>query len=81
MHPAIEARGLVKRYRVRVGGLLRTKYEVVEALRGLSFRVEYGEVYGLLGPNGAGKTTAVKIISTLLLPDAGEAFVCGYSSM
>lgn len=80
MGAAIEARGLVKRYRVRVGGLLRGRYEVVEALRGLSFTVNYGEVYGLLGPNGAGKTTAVKIISTLLLPDEGDAYVCGFSS-
>ena len=81
MHPAIEVKDLVKKYRIRVRGLLRRRYEEIEALRGLSFKVDYGEVYGLLGPNGAGKTTAVKIISTLLLPDSGEAFVCGYSSI
>ena len=51
----------------------------VKALRGLSFKVRRGEVYGLLGPNGAGKTTTVKIISTLMVPDKGEAYVSGYN--
>ncbi len=81
MATAIEAKNLIKRYRVRVKGLIRRKYDVIEALRKLSFTVRYGEVYGLLGPNGAGKTTAVKIISTLLLPDEGDAIVAGYSSI
>lgn len=81
MTTAIEAKSLVKRYRVRVRGLIRRKYDVIEALRKLSFTVRYGEVYGLLGPNGAGKTTAVKIVSTLLLPDEGDAIVAGYSSI
>jgi ABC-2 type transport system ATP-binding protein len=63
---AIEARGLVKRY----GG--------VEALRGLDLAVAAGSCFGLLGPNGAGKTTSVGILTTLLLPDAGEARLCGF---
>ncbi|MEB2836876.1 MAG: ABC transporter ATP-binding protein, partial [Desulfurococcales archaeon] len=50
-------------------------------LRGVSFRVGWGEVYGLLGPNGAGKSTTVKIIATLLEPDEGDALVAGYSSV
>ncbi len=76
---AIEARNLVKRYvtKKRIG-LLRSRIEVVEALRGVSFVVRHGEVVGLLGPNGAGKTTTVKILATLLIPDAGEARVEGF---
>jgi ABC-2 type transport system ATP-binding protein len=49
----------------------------VEALRGVSFGVAEGEVFGLLGPNGAGKTTTVEILEGLRNPDRGEARVCG----
>ena len=49
----------------------------VEALNGVSFEVPTGTVLGLLGPNGAGKTTAVRILTTLLTPDAGRAEVLG----
>jgi ABC-2 type transport system ATP-binding protein len=49
----------------------------VEALRGVSFRAPAGTVLGVLGPNGAGKTTAVRILTTLLLPDRGRAEVLG----
>ncbi len=52
-------------------------YGAVEALRGVSFAVEEGEVFGLLGPNGAGKTTAVEILEGLRTPDRGLARVCG----
>jgi len=78
---AVEARNLRKAYTVREGGLLRGRRRRVEALRGVSFRVGWGEVYGLLGPNGAGKTTTVRIIATLLEPDDGDALVAGYSSV
>ncbi len=79
MSEAVVARGLVKRFVTREGGLLwRGRKRVVEALRGVSFEVRRGEIFGLLGPNGAGKTTTIKILSTLLLPDAGEAWVNGY---
>src|SRR5688500_10885587 len=67
---AITAEGLVKVYRSRAGE--------VRALDGLDLTVAEGSVLGLLGPNGAGKTTTVRILATLLRPDAGRATVGGY---
>ena len=49
------------------------------ALDGLSFNVDRGDVYGFLGPNGAGKTTTLRILATLLRPDAGSAAILGYN--
>jgi ABC-2 type transport system ATP-binding protein len=66
MPAAIVAEGLVKTY-----GKIR-------ALDGLDLEVAEGSVLGLLGPNGAGKTTAVRLLSTLLVPDAGRALVDGH---
>ncbi|MCG2863129.1 MAG: ABC transporter ATP-binding protein [Vulcanisaeta sp.] len=82
MGVAIEAYGLRKRFisYERVGFLKRRRV-TIEALRGVSFRVGWGEVYGLLGPNGAGKTTTVKILATLLIPDGGYALVNGYDTV
>jgi ABC-2 type transport system ATP-binding protein len=64
--PAIEAEGLVKHF------------GKTTALDGLDLMVPEGIVYGLLGPNGAGKTTAVRVLATLLRPDAGQARVDGH---
>jgi oleandomycin transport system ATP-binding protein len=66
---AVEVRGLVKQF----GGPQGTK-----ALDGVDLDVREGTVLGVLGPNGAGKTTLVRILSTLLRPDAGSATVAGY---
>jgi ABC-2 type transport system ATP-binding protein len=66
---AIVAEGLVKVY--------RTRKSEVRALDGVDLTVREGSVVGLLGPNGAGKTTAVRILTTLLRPDAGRATVAG----
>ncbi len=49
----------------------------IEVLKGLSFEVEKGEIFGFLGPNGAGKTTTIKAITELIYPDAGEILICG----
>ena len=50
----------------------------VEALKGITFSIERGEIFGLLGPNGAGKSTTIKILSTMLLPTSGKVEISGY---
>src|SRR5712672_198134 len=61
---------------IRVENLVK-RYGDVEAVRGVSFSVSEGEVFGLLGPNGAGKTSTVEILEGLRTPDSGRASVCG----
>ncbi len=56
---------------------LKKSYGPVEAVRGVSFEVREGEVFGLLGPNGAGKTTTVEILEGLRTADSGRVSVCG----
>ena len=67
--PAIEVRDLKK------------SFGDVEAVRGVSFEVAPGEVFGFLGPNGAGKTTTINMLCTLARPTSGAAFVAGYDSV
>ncbi|MDX3004090.1 ATP-binding cassette domain-containing protein [Kribbella solani] len=67
---AIEARGLVKTFKGRKN--------TVKALDGIDLDVPEGSVLGLLGPNGAGKTTTVRVLTTLMKPDAGTARVLGH---
>ena len=63
---AVEIKNLVK------------DYGNIRALKGISFNIEEGEIFGLIGPNGAGKTTTLRIIATLLSPTEGEVKVFGY---
>lgn len=56
---------------------LRKKYKDVQAVDGVSFHIDRGEVFGLLGENGAGKTTTIKILSTLTEPDGGKVEIDG----
>jgi len=66
---AVIANELVKLY--------GTKKNPVQALRGISFDVQQGELFGIIGPDGAGKTSLFRILTTLLLPDGGNASVDG----
>src|SRR5918993_2552263 len=56
---------------------LRKSYDGLEAVRGISFEIRSGEVFGILGPNGAGKTTTVEILEGYRRPDAGKVTVLG----
>jgi ABC-2 type transport system ATP-binding protein len=73
---AIEAVELRRTYTTHTG-TLRRKTKEIEAVRGVSFSIEPGELFGLLGPNGAGKTTTIKMLITLLIPTAGSGRVLG----
>src|SRR5258708_36620740 len=66
--PAIEVESLVK------------TYGEVEAVRGVSFTVAPGEVFGFLGPNGAGKSTTINMLCTLAQPTSGTARVSGFDT-
>jgi len=63
---------------VRTEGLVK-RYNGTLALAGIDLEIETGEIFGLVGPNGAGKSTTLRILSTLLLPTAGDAEVAGES--
>lgn len=67
---AVTAKNIVKHY--------GTKKEKIEALSGISFEVNKGELFGIIGPDGAGKTSLFRILTTLLLADEGDAAVDGF---
>jgi len=71
----IQVTNLHKAFTVK-DGKTKTKKRI-EAVRGISFQVNPGEIYGLLGPNGAGKSTTLRMIATLMQPDQGTIEVCG----
>lgn len=73
---SIEVKNLKRIYRATIGVIRRTVKEVI-AVDDISFEIKEGELFGLLGPNGAGKTTTVKVLATLLIPNAGEVKVNG----
>ena len=76
--PIVWAEGLKKEYTIKTkAGPLRRKSVRREALRGVSFSLEAGELVGYIGPNGAGKSTTIKILSGILTPDGGECCVLG----
>lgn len=79
MNTIIEVCDLRREY-TTYKGALRKKKEIVEAVRGISFTVNKGEIFGLLGQNGAGKTTTIKMLTTLLAPTSGVCKVFGYDS-
>jgi ABC-2 type transport system ATP-binding protein len=57
---------------------LKKSYGSLEAVKGVSFQVEEGEIFALIGPNGAGKTTTLRVVATLLSPSGGDVSLLGY---
>ena len=86
MSAVVEVRGLTKRFRTKVKqdglgasirSLFRPEMRTVEAVTGIDFRIERGELLAFIGPNGAGKSTTIKLITGILYPDAGSVEVLG----
>jgi ABC-2 type transport system ATP-binding protein len=75
----IEVSGLRREY-ITTKGWIRRKREIINAVDGIDFTVEQGEIFGLLGQNGAGKTTTIKMLITLLAPTSGMCHVLGYDT-
>jgi ABC-2 type transport system ATP-binding protein len=85
--PAIVVKDLTKTFKLKhkaaglkgsLKSLLKPDYSSVEAVRGLSFEMEAGELLGFIGPNGAGKSTTIKILTGILFPSGGQAEVLGF---
>ena len=81
MDAILQAMDLKKRFKLsaKQQKLENSRRKFVDAVGGLSFSVNRGEIYGLLGPNGAGKTTTLRMLATLIRPDAGDALLEGRS--
>ncbi len=80
MNGTVRTENLSKTYLAKQRkGLFKSEKRPVEALKNVSLEVKPGEIFGLLGPNGAGKTTLIKILTTLLLPTAGNAWINGHN--
>lgn len=86
--PAIEVNHLGKAFRTykklpgftgAIKGIFQRRYEQVQAVDNVSFKIEPGELVGFLGPNGAGKTTTLKMLAGLLYPSSGTATVLGHT--
>jgi ABC-2 type transport system ATP-binding protein len=86
--PAITVKNLTKTFQSKrkaagfsgsLRALWKPEYRTVEAVRGLSFEMEPGELLGFIGPNGAGKSTTIKILTGILHPSGGEARVLGFT--
>ena len=77
MKEILQVQGLTKTFRLsaRQQRLERTGEKVRRAVDNLRFSACEGEIFGLLGPNGAGKTTTLRMLSTLIRPDSGDALV------
>ncbi|MBU8914073.1 MAG: ATP-binding cassette domain-containing protein [Spirochaetales bacterium] len=86
MAPAVTVKGLSKHFRTKVKqagvaasvrGIFRPGYKEIDAVAGIDFQIEAGEILAFIGPNGAGKSTTIKLITGILYPDAGEIDVLG----
>src|SRR5215510_10041934 len=85
--PSIEVNRLQKTFQTKrkaaglqgsLRALVKPEYSSIEAVRGLSFQMEAGELLGFIGPNGAGKSTTIKILTGILHPTNGDAKVLGF---
>ena len=81
MSEILRVEGLSKTFRLsrKQQKIERTDRKEIVAVNNLSFTANQGEIFGLLGPNGAGKTTTLRMLSTLIRPDSGDAILDGYS--